>query len=268
MADTPNGTEVNQVLVKLRASTPLAAATANANLRPVFDRPFTSGRLGADSAPQWFIADVPDLAISPRRQANPWDFAHARLADQLGVDEDDLIFAEPDRVHDQAFHLDSEGIRTCTAIPQDGGHGKAVGPGELAWHLGEKFSQLAIAREAVRFTEPRVRIGHLDTGYDLDHDTLPKHLLRELGRSFVEADRFHNSAVDPNNEVFLLDNSGTGPAPSAFWLAGLPARRLRWPSVEPRRPRSCRCGSLIGWCCCAQAHWPRVCSTPPTPDAT
>src|SRR5215218_1558098 len=42
------------------------------------------------------------------------------------------------------------------------------------------------------------------------HDTLPKHLLRELGRSFVEADRLHNSAVDPNNEVFLLDNSGHG----------------------------------------------------------
>ncbi|HEY6688213.1 MAG TPA: S8 family serine peptidase [Propionibacteriaceae bacterium] len=210
MADSPNGTQVNRVLVKLRASTPLAAAVANANLRPVFDRPFTSGGLGADSAPQWFIADVPDLAVSPRRQANPWDFAHARLADQLGVDEDDLMFAEPDRVHDQAFHLDSEGIRTCAAIPQDGGHGKAVGPEELAWHLGEKFSQLAAAREAVRFTEPRVRIGHLDTGYDLDHDTLPKHLLRELGRSFVEADRFHNSAVDPNNEVFLLDNSGHG----------------------------------------------------------
>ena len=82
MADTPNGTQVNRVLVKLRASTPLAAAAANANLRPVFDRPFPSGGLGADSAPQWFIADVPDLAISPRRQATPWDFAHARLADQ------------------------------------------------------------------------------------------------------------------------------------------------------------------------------------------
>lgn len=102
MADTPNGTQVNRVLVKLRASTPLAAAAANANLRPVFDRPFPSGGLGADSAPQWFIADVPDLAISPRRQATPLDFAHARLADQLGVDEDDLLFAEPDRVHDQA----------------------------------------------------------------------------------------------------------------------------------------------------------------------
>jgi hypothetical protein len=113
-----------------------------------------------------------------------------------------------------------------------------------------------------------VRIGHLDTGYDLGHDMLPKHLLRELGRSFVEADRSHNSAVDPNNEVFLLDNSGHGPARSAFWLAGLSAPRLRWPSVERRRLTSCRCGSPIGWCCCGQVHWPRVCSTRPTPGAT
>jgi hypothetical protein len=120
-------------------------------------------------------------------------------------------------VNDEAFHLDSEGIRTCAAIPQDGSHGKAVGPGEFAWHLGEGFSQLVAARQAVEFTEPRVRIGHLDTGYDLGHDLLPKHLLRDLGRSFVEADRSHDSAVDPNNEVFLLDNASqrlTPPLPT------------------------------------------------------
>jgi hypothetical protein len=79
------------------------------------------------------------------------------------------------------------------------------------------FSQLAAARQAVQFTEPRVRIGHLDTGYDLGHDLLPKHLLRDLGRSFVEADRSHDSAVDPNNEVFLLDNASqrlTPPLPT------------------------------------------------------
>jgi hypothetical protein len=139
MAETPHGTSgVNRVLVKLRASAPLGAAAANASLRPVFDRPFASGGLEADAAPQWFIADVSDLPLSAARQPHPWDFAHARLADQLGVNEDDVMFAEPDRVND-AFHVDSEGIRTCAAIPQDGGHGKAVGPGEFAWHLGERF---------------------------------------------------------------------------------------------------------------------------------
>jgi hypothetical protein len=133
---------------------------------------------------------------------------------------------------------------TCAAIPQDPNHGKVVGPGDSAWHLGAEFSQLAGARDAVRFTDPRVRIGHLDTGYDSHHETRPKHLLRELGRSFVDEDRFQNSAADPDNDAFLLDNSGTAPARSAFWPAGLP-RRLRCSWVERPKLKSCRCGSQI-----------------------
>jgi Subtilase family len=211
VADTPGAnSEIGRILVKLRASAPLGAAAARANLRPVFGRPFAGGGFGVDGAAQWFVADVPDLAVSPDTQANPWDFAHARVADQLGVAEDDVVFAEPDWVHGEAFRVDSEGQGTCAAIPQDPNHGKAVGSGDFAWHLGTEFSQLAAARDAVRFADPRVRIGHLDTGYDPHHETRPKHLLRELGRSFVDEDRFQNSAVDPDNEAFLLDNSGHG----------------------------------------------------------
>jgi hypothetical protein len=201
--------EAGRVLVKLRASPPLGAA-ARANLRPVFDRPSAGGGFGADTAPQWFIAELPDLPVSPGTQANLWDVAHARVADQLGIAEDDILFAEPDWVHGEAFRVDSEGEGTCASVPQDGNHNKAVGPpGEFAWHLGDNFSQLDAARDAVQFTEPRVRIAHLDTGYDRQHETLPKHLLRELGRSFVEADRLHNGE-DLNNQAFLLDNSGHG----------------------------------------------------------
>ena len=210
MIDTPStNSEPGRILVKLRASASLGAAAARANLRPVFDPP-SAGGFGADTAPQWFIADVPDLPVSPGAQANRWDAAHARVADQLGVAEDDILFAEPDWVHGEAFRVDSEGAGTCAPVPQDGNHNKAVEPsGEFAWHLGDNFSQLAAAREAVQFTDPRVRIAHLDTGYDRQHETVPKHLLRELGRSFVEADRLHNGE-DPNNQALLLDNSGHG----------------------------------------------------------
>ena len=52
---------------------------------------------------------MPDLAVSPGAQANPWDFAHARVADQLGVAEDDIVFAEPDWVHGEAFRVDPKG---------------------------------------------------------------------------------------------------------------------------------------------------------------
>ena len=211
MADTSGAnSEAGRVLVKLRASPPLGAA-ARANLRPVFDRPSAGGGFGADTAPQWFIADVPDLPVSPDAQVNPWDFAHAQVADQLGVAEEDILFAEPDWVHGEAFRVDSEGEVTCASIPQDGNHNKAVGPpGEFAWHLGDNFSQLAAARDAVQFAEPRVRVAHLDTGYDRQHGTRPMHLLMELGRSFVDADRVHNNGEDLNNQAFLLDNSGHG----------------------------------------------------------
>src|SRR5829696_3798204 len=223
MTETPDAnSEVGRILVKLQASALLGAAAARANLRPVFDRPSAGGGFGVDGAAQWFIADVPDLAVSPGTQANPWDFAHARVAVQLGVAEDDLVFAEPDWVHGEAFRVDPEGQVACAAIPQDPNHGKVVGPGDSAWHLGAEFSQLAGARDAVRFTDPRVRIGHLDTGYDPHHETRPKHLLRELGRSFVDEDRFQNSAVDPDNEAFLLDNSGHGTGTLGI-LAGGPA---------------------------------------------
>jgi hypothetical protein len=212
MADMPvANSEIGRILVKLRASAPRGAAAASANLRPVFDRPSGRGSFGADGAPQWFIADLPDLPISLGAQVNPWDFAHAQVADQLGIAEEDILFAEPDWVHGEAFRVDSEGNGTCASVPQDASHSKAVGPpGEFAWHLGDSYSQLAAARDAVQFAGPRVRIGHLDTGYDHQHETLPKHLLRGLGRSFVDADRHQSSGEDPDNQAFLLDNSGHG----------------------------------------------------------
>jgi Subtilase family len=224
MADAPNADlEINRVLVKLRASAPLAAAEVRTNLRPIFDRPLTSGGLSAQAAPQWFLADIPDLAVAPANQINPWDFAHAQMADQLGVAEDDVLFAEPDLVHRNAFAEEPEGVNNCETTPQDDKHGKAAGPGEFAWHLGDDFSQLGAARNAVKFTDPRIRIGHLDTGYYPEQQTVPKRLLRELGRSFVDADQFQNTAADPDNNVPLIDNSGHGTGTVGI-LAGGPVK--------------------------------------------
>src|SRR5215210_518854 len=87
--------ETNRVLVKLRPSNALRAVESRANLRPLFDTPqATAGGFGLDSTPQWFVAELPDGA------ATPWDLAHARIAGQLGISESDIVFAEPDVVHD------------------------------------------------------------------------------------------------------------------------------------------------------------------------
>jgi hypothetical protein len=210
--NSPTSPADNRVLVKLRPSSALRAAESRANLRPLFDQATgATASFGLGAEAQWFAADLPDGA------ASPWDLAHARVAEQLGVNESDVLFAEPDLVHDiyPDPNEDESGAGfgvndNCQPIDQDNKLGKAVGPQEFAWHLGDDFSQLARARAAVTFTEPRTRIGHLDTGYYPGHCTVPKHLRKDLERSFVEGDRDKTSATDPDNRLIVLDNSGHG----------------------------------------------------------
>ncbi len=202
----------NRLLVKLRPSPTLKAAESRANLRPLYDTPQAkAAMLGFGAEPQWFLADLPKGAI------NPWDLAHARVAGELGVAESDVIFVEPDLVHTlypdvterkvgQAFAVGEQ----CVDIPQDGGHGKALGPNRFAWHLGDDYTQLGKAREAVAFSDPRTRIAHLDTGYYRAHCTTPGHVLRHLERNFVSGDADPHSAEDPDNQRLLMDNSGHG----------------------------------------------------------
>ncbi len=143
--------------------------------------------------------------------------AHDRVADQLGVAESDVIFAEPDLVNDvfpDEREPDARGAFAvgydCTSTNQDSSGGKPVGPDEFCWHLGDGYSQLGKASDAVEFTDRRTRIAHLDTGYYPKHVTVPEHVLANLQRSFVSRDGDPGSATDPDNKVFVLDSSGHG----------------------------------------------------------
>jgi subtilisin family serine protease len=207
----PTATDSNRVLVKLRPSTALRAAEARTNLRPLYDMPSArAAAFNVGAEPQWFVAELPDGA------STPWDLAHARVADQLGVAESDVIFAEPDLVHnvfpDDGDGLGSRGLAVgeqCMVTPQDGSNDKATDPHD-GWHLDDRHSQLATARAAVAFTDPRTRIAHLDTGYYRAHITVPRFLRRDLERNFVERDNDPGSAQDPDNRLLVLDNSGHG----------------------------------------------------------
>jgi hypothetical protein len=202
----------NQVLVKLRPSNALRAAESRVDIRPLFEAPASSaGAFGLDAVPQWFIADLPEGAESP------WDLAHAQIAGQLGISESDVLFAEPDIIHD-IYRDPGEGQigtpfavgKDCTQNPQDATHGKAAGPAGLGWHLLDDFSQLGKARDAVEFKDPKTRIAHIDTGYFRAHVTTPKNIRHDLERNFVAKDGNPGSAEDPDNRVLLLDNSGHG----------------------------------------------------------
>jgi hypothetical protein len=197
-----------RVLVKLRASTALRAAESRANLRPLFDPP--TDAFAIDGQPRWFVADLPEGADTP------WDLAHDRVADQLGISESDIVFAEPDIVHRMFLEpVEIDPMRPtvvgadCGPVGQDGSNRKAVGPDDFAWHLGDEYTQLGRARDAVEFAAPRTRIAHLDTGYYQAHVTVPKHVLPELERNFVRREN-PESAEDPDNRRLLLDNSGHG----------------------------------------------------------
>lgn len=199
----------NRILVKLRPSVARAAAAPRANLRPLYDAVTPAAaelRLGA--APAWYLADLPDGGPTP------WDAAHARVADQLGIAESDVLYAEPDlpqcypdlneKHRGEKFAVGSD----CQATDQQDSYGRVKGPG-FAWHLRNEYSQLASARDAVQFTDPRTRIAHIDTGYDKSHATRPEHILEELERNFADGNDQPNSAQDPNRR-HLFDNSGHG----------------------------------------------------------
>lgn len=211
MAEERHGSaSTNRVLVKMRPSAALRAAESRAGLRPLHERPSTAFALG--SAPEWFVADLPEGA------ASPWDLAHERVADQLGVAGPDVLFVEPDVPHD-VYLTDIEeqptrsfeiGADCGKQRQQNASGGQAIGPDRFAWHLGDDFSQLASARSQVEFTDPRTRIAHLDTGYYADHATTPTRLRRDLERNVVDRDGAPRSAEDPDNSAVLIDNSGHG----------------------------------------------------------
>jgi hypothetical protein len=219
--DRASPAETNRVLVKLRPSNALLGAAARGGLRPLHGTPdAAAATLGIGAEPQWFVAELREGA------ATPWDLAHMRVADQLGVAESDVVFAEPDLVHDLVQDPDEPppggalAAVDCTPFPQDGRNGKATGPRD-GWHLDPEFSQLGAARDAVPFGEPRTRIAHIDTGYSRGHVAAPRHVRRDLERNFVDRDGNPTDAEDPDNRVILLDNSGHGTGTLSI-LAGGP----------------------------------------------
>jgi subtilisin family serine protease len=214
----------NRILVKLRPSSALGAVASRVNLRPLYEGPAgADGGFGVAAAAQWFLADLAEGARTP------WDLAHARVADQLGLAESDVLFAEPDLIH---TIYDDPTVSTpkallavggkCEDLDQDGSNGKAVGPA-AGWHLGDDFSQLASARASVAFGDPRTRIAHIDTGYYGKHITVPRHVRKDLERNFVGKDGAPTSAEDPDNKRLLLDNSGHGTGTLSILAGGVVA---------------------------------------------
>ncbi|MEL6980988.1 MAG: S8 family serine peptidase [Actinomycetota bacterium] len=206
------------LLAKIRSTDRLLGVSGRRGVEPMRVGP-PDGRpgLALDGRPEWFMVETDP-------EASPWDQAHARVASQLGIDESDVLFVEPDRVHDINEGFDETGglgLDECPdQIGQDNDNGKATGDG-FAWHLGADHSQLRLARAAVSFTGPRTRVAHIDTGFWPDHQTTPIHINDNRQWNFVGRDGRPTSATDPDNKLLIMDNSGHGTGTLSVLAGGM-----------------------------------------------
>jgi hypothetical protein len=152
---------------------------------------------------RWFIAEANPAAVQP---AELWELAYT-AAQRAGA-----TYAEPDFAQTWLYEnrvSASEGLgaapgELCAYTPPDGE--LPIGPG-FGWHLGDGFSQLKTAREAV--SGGTVRIGILDTGFDFNHHARPQNIRLDLQRNFVDDGQASNDASDPYPRG-LLNNPGHG----------------------------------------------------------
>jgi subtilisin family serine protease len=156
---------------------------------------------GSDTVLEFLDAEEP--------QSNEWDQAHA-LFDK----DDNIAFAEPDvnvslQIPPESLANENE----IDGIKYDEFIAEWPFPKESknVWHLAENYSQLKAARDAV-YSLPKkakIRIVHLDTGYDEDHDSFPKELVNiSLSRNFVDGEDLFD-ARDRFTEG-MLKNPGHG----------------------------------------------------------
>ena len=187
-----------------------------------------SGALGGEASPLFTsigaaqtIAGAPGTSWSIVQLAqtsaaldapNAWqichDFVDRSRAAGLAVD-----FAEPDLQQnwlvgrDEARGLAISG--NCAAADRQNGD-FPTSPDNF-WIRDASHGQynLSLAASPDPGDAARVRIAHLDTGYDPGHDTLPQFLNRKLQRNFVDTDR-PNDASDDTTGLFTNLGHGTG----------------------------------------------------------
>jgi subtilisin family serine protease len=153
--------------------------------------------------------------------ANPWDQAHQLLSPAhafAAAGTGNIEAVEPDLEQQWPYSSGDPGAapaktkgELCAFDSQIDKGGRAVGP-EVAWNLGDDFSGLAKARDSVGTRAATIKIAHLDTGYDPNHETLPFNLLKSLQRNFVDKE-FPDDATDrtpPDKSFFRNRGHGTG----------------------------------------------------------
>lgn len=144
---------------------------------------------------------------------NPWDVAHLS-AKAMGAQ---AAFIEPDllqefTVADNTAAAYKRGDAKTAAKAIDNGYDPDWYPKKnIIWHLGDAYSQLKAARDAVADIDYTVRIGHLDTGYDPTHSIIPDSArYNQLQRNFVDGESASDAHDPRQGGTLRMPGHGTG----------------------------------------------------------
>ena len=190
--------------------------------QPLFRSIGTTGQLGAAAAavPQWSLVTID----ATPQTANPWDACHALVSSGSAIASGRVEFVEPDLLQQWPVKQSTTGnslaaARQGSSHPQDGADFPAI-PADNLWFRDAQHGQFLAAQAGL--ADPgagrRVRIAHLDTGYDPDHRTRPVNLSAAEQRNFVDPDA-PNDARDRSSGLMNNFSHGTG---TLSILAGAP----------------------------------------------
>src|SRR5215468_3703497 len=175
----------------------VAATSAIAICEPLFDSIGRQQAFGAAPTEQWLLATTTQEFAA----ADPWSVCH-----DLVKQNPDVLFAEPDT--EQKWEVGHEerpqgmGIGTGPAHHQKIENGYEGDPDDDYWFRDDRHGQFDRAAKSVPATQegPRVRIAHLDTGFDPNHATCPAHIRGDLQRNF-EADHPDDATDRPSGPI-------------------------------------------------------------------
>ena len=187
---------------------------------PLFKSIGKSNGLGATAPSNWLRVTA-DVGADAK---NPWDACHDLM--KTGALEG-VEFIEPDL--QQKWPVDPHRPKgTPFAVtagkPDPQNKDFPTVQGDPLWFREPKFGQFDEALQIIK--DPgdgsRVRIAHLDTGFDPDHHTRPAHISEQEQRNFVDPE-FPDDARDRSDGLFNNFSHGTG---TISILAGAPAGNL------------------------------------------
>lgn len=144
----------------------------------------------------------------PSNLAQAWEAAHAERNRLEGVGLShgfvkSQIYVEPEVANTFNAYLDSEIL--ADDIDKDFPPGEHAGPEfNPFWHLSEQYCNFF---DAHKITKGKgVRIGHLDTGTNPKHSSLPNGILKDYAYNFVER---NSDASDPNSGIHAGHGAST-----------------------------------------------------------